>query len=367
MASVNWWRTDFGEPEKVRIGQAIDGEHISQGAVTAAFEQALAAYLGVPYVVATTSGSMAILMALVALGIGPGDDVIVPNRTWIATAHAPALLGATVRFVDVLPDRPILDVAQVEAALTPRTRAILPVHLNGRSVDMRALHRLADRHGLVVVEDAAQALGSRNADGFLGTQSAMGCFSFSVAKIISTGQGGFVATRDEAHYRSLVSVRTHGVSNVLHADWTRLGFNFRFNDILASIGLAQLERLPGRIERVRAIHRRYAEALADLPFLTHVPVDLEAGEIPIYIEVLVPERERLMAHLEEAGIETRPFYPDLHRAEYFHCPGSFPRAERFGTQGLFLPSGPAQSDEAIGRVLAALRAFRPAEGSTHAR
>jgi len=250
-----------------------------------------------------------------------------------------------------------MDVAQVEAAITPRTKAILPVHLNGRSVDLAELRRIASRHGIPVVEDAAQALGCRNRDGFLGTQSAMGCFSLSVAKIIATGQGGFTVTRDEALYRRLVALRTHGVTDVIQARWSQLGFNFRFNDILASVGLAQLERLEGRIERVRRIYRRYQETLAGLDFLRLLPVDLEAGEIPIYIETLVPRREELMAFLAARGIQTRPFYPDLNLAPYFENPQPFPNSERFGQQGLFLPSGPEQPMAAIEKVIGALRAF----------
>ena len=357
MGDIHWWITKFGYEYKALIGEAIDGEHISQGTVTRAFEKALEAYLGVDHVVATTSGSMAILMALMTLGVGPGDEVIVPNRTWIATAHAPLVLGAKVRLVDVQREVPILDASLLEAAITPRTRAILPVHLNGRSADMVTVNQVAARHGIPVVEDAAQALGSRNAAGLLGTQSSLGCFSLSVAKIIATGQGGFVVTRDTGLYQRLLALRTHGVTDVLHAQWTSLGFNFRFNDILASIGLAQLPRLEARIQHVRAIYRRYEPALEALPFLSLIPVDLEAGAVPIYIEVLVPRREELIAHLATRGIQTRPFYPDLDKAAYMENPGTFPRSEVFGSQGLFLPSGPDQPLESVDRVIEALRAF----------
>ena len=179
---VSWWRTSFGEEEIQRIGNSIRNEHVSMGAVTAEFENQLAAFLGVPHVVATTNGSTAILMALMAAGVGPGDEVIVPNRTWIASAHAPKLLGAQAVLVDVEQTRPIIDAAKIESAITSRTKAIIPVHLNGRSADMRRISLLAKKYGLFIIEDAAQALGSKNADGFLGTQSDIGCFSLSVAK-----------------------------------------------------------------------------------------------------------------------------------------------------------------------------------------
>ncbi len=357
MTEISWWRTSFGQEESQKVAEAIANEHISQGPVTAEFEHRLAEVLDVPYVVATTSGSMAMLMALWVAGIGPGDEVIVPNRTWIATAHAPLLLGAKVVFVDVEEEHPIMDVTQIESAITPRTKAIIPVHLNGRSVNMHEVQRIAQKHNFVVIEDAAQALGSRNEDGLLGTQSDMGCFSLSVAKIIATGQGGFLVTRGESRYRKLVAMRTHGVSDVVNASWTQPGFNFRLTDILASIGLVQLKRLPERIEKVKSIYACYSEAIADLPFLKLIPVNIEAGEIPIYIEVLCPERERLIQFLAERGIQTRPFYPDLNLAPYFENTGRFPCSEVFGAQGLFLPSGPAQPLENVDYVIQALREF----------
>jgi dTDP-4-amino-4,6-dideoxygalactose transaminase len=353
---ISWWRTSFGEQEINQVATAIRGEHISQGPVVAEFERRVGAYLGVPYVVATSSGSTALLMAMMAAGVRPGDEVIVPDRTWIATAHAPALLGATVKFVDVQPEQPIIDVDRIERAITRRTKAIAPVHLNGRSADMRRIREIATKHGLRVIEDAAQAFGSRNADGFLGTQGDMGCFSLSVAKIIATGQGGFVVTSDPALYETLVAIRTHGTRSVMDAEWTQLGFNFRFTDILASIGLVQLEQMRARAEHVHAIHTRYLQGLADMDFLRMIPVDVASGGIPIYAEVLCAERSRLMEHLASSGIETRPFYPCLHLAPYFNSNEAFPNADRFGEQGIFLPSGPSQPLENIERVCNALNA-----------
>ena len=197
---IPYWRTTFCNGEAEAIVDAIQCEHISQGPIVAEFESKLAAYLGMPYVVTTTSGSTAILMSLLAAGVGQGDEVIVPNRTWIATAHAPYLLGATVKLVDVESDRPIINASLIEGIITERTKAIIPAHMCGRSADMGSINDIAQRYNLLVIEDAAQALGSRNADGYLGTQSDMGCFSLSVAKIISTGQGGFVTTRSEKIY-----------------------------------------------------------------------------------------------------------------------------------------------------------------------
>jgi len=226
MQTISWWRTKFGEEEILQLANAINHEQISQGEITAEFESQVGQILGVPYVVATTSGSMAILMALIAAGVAPGDEVIVPNRTWIATAHAALLLGAKPVLIDVVKNSLVMDVAALESKITPRTKAIIPVHLNGRSVNMPEVNRIAAQHGIKVVEDAAQALCSRNADGFLGLQSFAGCFSLSIAKIIATGQGGFVVTKNEETYLRLKGMRTHGVSDVINCTYTRPGLIF---------------------------------------------------------------------------------------------------------------------------------------------
>lgn len=354
---ISWWRTDLSEAEAASAARAIREEHLSQGPVVSEFEARLAEYLGVPYVVATTSGSMSLLMALWTLGVGPGDEVIVPNRTWIATAHAAVLLGAKVRLVDVEKDRPIIDPDGIEEAITTRTKAIIPVHLNGRSADMREINRIAHKHGLRVVEDAAQALGSRNCDGLLGTQSDLGCFSLSVAKIITTGQGGFVATRDRTLYEKMIALRMHGVQSVVDAEWIQPGFNFRFTDILAAIGLVQVTQLDERIKTVRTIYSRYAAAIRDLPFLELIPSNIEAGEVPVYIEVLCKERDALIAFLADRNIQSRPFYPDLDRATYLSGTGEFPNSRRYGNEGIYLPCGPGQSMANIDAVLDALRYF----------
>lgn len=356
-SSIPYWRTTFSNGESEAIAQAIAQEHVSQGPVVAEFERQLASYLGVPYVVATTSGSTALLMSLWAAGIRQGDEVIVPNRTWIATAHAPFLLGATVKLVDVASDQPIIDAGLIEKAITDRTRAIIPVHLCGRSADIRLINEIAGRHKLVVIEDAAQALGSRNEDGFLGTQSDLGCFSLSVAKIISTGQGGFIATRSEAAYRKLVLMRTQGVGDVVNADWGQPGFNFRFTDILAAVGLVQLKLLPSRIEKIRRIYQLYVEGLSGLPFLRLIPVNLKRGEVPVYVEVLCECREELIEYLADKGMQCRPFYPDLSCAHYFNDSNRYPNSEPYGKLGMYLPAGPEQPIHNIERVITALHEF----------
>ncbi|MBF0523080.1 MAG: DegT/DnrJ/EryC1/StrS family aminotransferase [Candidatus Omnitrophica bacterium] len=358
---ISWWRTSFGEDVVDNIVRSVRNECISMGSVTAQFEGQLAQALDVPYVVTTTSGSMALLMAMMAVGIKPGDEVIVPNRTWIATAHAPMLLGAKVILVDVLADRSVMDVSQIEEKITSKTKAIIPVALNGRAVDMDEVWKIAKKHGLHVVEDAAQALFCRYAGNLssrhMGTESEMGCFSFSMAKLLPTGQGGFVATKHKDVYDKLKRIRTHGVDDVINCTFFDMGFNFRFTDVQSSIGQIQLERIKQRIAQIQAIYAKYELALKGIGFLKLIPVNVAAGEIPIYAEVLCKEREKLIAFLAAQGIQTRPFYPDLNTAKHLGATGRFPNAEVFGSQGLVLPCGPDQPLENIDRVIECLKLF----------
>ena len=328
---IPWWKTDFGEPEIKAVTNAIHGRHISQGAITRQFEGELAETLGVPYVVCTTSGTTAITMALLAAGVGRGHEVIVPDRTWIATAHAVMMTGATVKLADV-DENGLLPPEAVKGFS-------IPVHLNGR------MSRAID-----VVEDSCQSFPAP-------PRGLAACYSLSVAKIISTGQGGFVATRDEGFAQELRALRTHDVADAMVPEvltWKRFGYNFRFTDIQAAIGLAQLKRLPERLEGIQIIHKAYK--------LGGVPV-LESPT-PLYNELLHPEPERLRAYLLAHGIEARPFYPCLHTAPYLmpaHRTGysdyEFPNAMKFAS-GLILPSGPCQALPHIERVCELVNDFR---------
>jgi dTDP-4-amino-4,6-dideoxygalactose transaminase len=356
--TIYWWRTSFGEDEAAKIREAILAEHLSMGPVTAEFERKFAASLDVPYAVATTSGSSALMMSLMAVGVGPGDEVIVPNRTFIATAHAATLLGATVKLVDVLPEIPAMDTRQLRKKITSRTKAVMPVHLNGRSVNMDQTLEVAGEYGLAVVEDACQALYSRNKSGYLGTQGDAGCFSLSVAKLISTAQGGMVVTRRKDIYEKLRLARTHGVPDTFSGTFDTPGFNFRMTDIQASIGLVQLAQSKQRIASVKAVQRRYAAGLAEMPFIKMVPVNEAAGEVPLYVEALSDERERILRFMEEKDIQIRPLLPDLHLSPHLKNTGeSFPNSRKFSEEGMYLPGGPSQPIENVDRVIAALAEY----------
>jgi perosamine synthetase len=354
---IAWWRTSFANGEAELIAKNVALSRVSQGPVVELFEERLADFLGVPHVVATSSGSAALMMSLIAAGIRPGDEVIVPDRSWIATANAPFILGAKVKLVDVEDHRPIIDARSIESAISERTKAIMPVHLGGRSADMHKINEIAKHNQLTVIEDAAQALGSRNDFGFLGTQGDFGCFSLSVAKIISTGQGGFITTKSPEHNRALRMIRTQGVEDIVNSRWKMPGFNFRMTDVLASIGIVQLSLLQERMDHVKKIYAHYREGIEDINQIKIVDVNTPAGEVPVYSEALVNDRDELVRYLASRDIEVRPFYPGINSADYMGDQGAFPNSEQFGSRGIYLPSGPNQSLENVDRTLSEIHSF----------
>lgn len=330
---IPWWKTEFGEADIARVSQAIWSRNISQGPVTRELEGRLAQILGVPYVVCTSSGTTALTMGLMAAGIGAGREVIVPNRTWIATAHAVLMTGAKVRLADV-------DERGLLGETAPGTASI-PVHLNGRLAFSSPWS----------IEDACQGFPKP-------PFGIMACYSMSTAKLLPTGQGGFVATGDEALYKELKRLRTHDVEDAMvpqELRWKRFGYNFRYNDILASIGLSQLEGLAERIELLQEIHAFYKARLPS--YLEMVPRETGDG-VPLYVEVLYADSERLRAYLVEHGIEARPNYPSLNTAPYLNDARRFPNSERF-EHGLTLPCGPAQTKADLHRVIEVLNCFNP--------
>jgi dTDP-4-amino-4,6-dideoxygalactose transaminase len=358
ITKVQFWKTSFDNGEASAASSAILNQCISQGPLVAKFEREISEYLGIPYVIATTSGSMALLLSLYAIGIKAGDEIILPSRSWIATAHAPFLLGAKLVFVDVEQDRPLIDANAIEAQITPNTKAIIAVHLGGAAANMRKINEIAKKHNLYVIEDAAQALGSKNQYGYLGTQGDLGCFSLSVAKIISTGQGGIIVTNNEELYRIMVMMRTQGVGDVFNAQWHIPGLNFRFTDILASIGSIQLSLLDARKQKVTEIYKRYVQGLIDgLDFIQIIPIDYHSGEVPVYVEALCIDRIGLIDFLGKSGIEVRPYYPNMSSASYFANNNIYSNSQKFADNGMYLPCGPDQSFQSIDYVIEKIKLF----------
>lgn len=358
---IDWWKPQIGSAEQDLIQKVLSSNYINDGDVTTQFEQTLAKRLSVKHAVAVTSGTAALYLAVKALGIGPGDEVIVPDVTFIATANAVSMADATPVLVDVEPSSLNIDPQAAEKAITAKTKAIMPVHVSGRPADLNALKDLYQRRGLRMVEDAAEGLLSKYQGRCLGTIGDLGCFSFSPNKTITTGQGGLVVTNDDALHLRLRELKDQGrpVKGTGGDDIHRsVGFNFKLTNMQAAVGLGQLNYLDQRLERQRAIYRAYAEGLKDIDAVRILGFDLADGAIPQWTDVVCKQRDQLDRYLGERNMHCRRFWHPIHtQAPYRESDERYPISTRLCSQALWLPSAFTLSDADVGDVCSAIREF----------
>jgi perosamine synthetase len=351
---IPWWTPEMGPEESRLIQDVLASNYVNEGDVTETFERTLAELLEVKHVVAVTSGTAAIMLALAGLGVGPGDEVIVPDVTFIATANAVVLAGATPVLVDVDPHTLNIDPDAVARAITARTKAIVPVHLSGRGARMAAILEIARKHGLLVVEDAAEAFLSRHYGPFLGTLGDAGCLSFSPNKTITTGQGGAVLTNDDRLHVRLRELKDQGrpVRGTGGDDvHNSVGYNFKFTNLQAALGLGQLSYVKTRLARMKQIHRIYVRELDSLEGIVLPRFRLEDGECPQWTDALVAHRDDLDRDLLARNVHCRRFWFPLHTQAAYRQPDDlFPNSTRVGRQALWLPSAFTLSDEDVRTV-----------------
>lgn len=354
MEPIPWWEPKLGRPVRDAALRVLDGGYINDGSVTRALEERLAEIAGVGYGIATPNCTTALAIALMAAGIGPGDDVIVPDFTFIATANAVRLAGGAVKLVDVEAERLTIGVDRVAAAIGPRTRAVLAVDMNGRAPDYDALEALCRSRGLTLICDSAEALGSRRRERALGSFGAAGCYSFSASKLFFGGQGGAVVTDDVEMERRLRDLRDHGRREAGAGDDVRhvaLGFNFKLPNLLASVILAQLEELEERLAHARSRDRWYRDRLSDCPGLSFPGGEAPAGEVCLWGDVFVEDQAGLMRAFLDEGVGFRRFFLPLHRQPpYRQDDGPFPNAIRAWERGIWLPSALSLTIEQADRV-----------------
>ena len=355
---------DVGEEELSAIGEVLASGMLVQGRFVAAFEAGLAERVGTRHAVACSSGTAALHLALLALGVGPGDEVIVPAFTYPATGNVVALCGATPVLADVLPDTFAINPEQVAAKITERTRAVMPVHPFGLSAGMAALLPLAEDHGLAVVEDAACALGATCDGRPCGSMGRLGCFSFHPRKAITTAEGGAVTTDDDGLAERIRVLRNHGlVRTAGWPDFAAAGFNYRMSDVHGAIGAVQLGKLDAAIEARRRLAGVYREALEDIDWLT-LPAE-PAGRRHVYqtfVTVVAEGRDRdaLIAHLLVEGVESSIGTYALHllsfyRRTYGYAAGDFPVARALFERTLSLPIYRGMAEADVAHVAGALR------------
>lgn len=361
----------LGEKELEYVAECVRTGWISSaGRFIGEFEEAWAEYCGRSFGIAVSNGSAALQLAIAGLDLRAGDEVIMPSFTIISCATAILASQAVPVLVDSDPETWCMDVDQVEAAITPRTRAIMPVHIYGHPVDMKPLLDLAERHGLAVIEDAAEAHGAEYLDSEerwlrCGSFGLASCFSFYANKLVTTGEGGMIVTDDEALAERLRSLRNLAFGPTRRFRHESLGFNFRLTNMQAAVGLAQVERVDETVVRKREIADRYLSGLGSVPGL-QLPVERPWARSVYWMFGLVLEEEsgmdavRLAERLGSAGVETRPFFLGMHEQPALLELGLFrgqeyPVADRLARQGVYVPSGLALTDQQIDNVCKAVR------------
>lgn len=334
----------------------------SQGEYVRKFEESFAAYHGGVHAVTTSNGTTALHLALLAVGVGPGDEVIVPDLTFAASANAVFHCGAVPVLVDVTPGYWNLDPTKLESAITSRTKAVMPVHLYGHPCDMDPIMEIARRRGLKVVEDAAEALGAKYKGRLAGTIGDVGCFSFFSNKVVTTGEGGMVIAQAPDVAERVRLLRDHGMRRERRYWHEVVGYNYRLTNIQAALGLAQMERVDVFLERRKILAREYARHLTGLPGIILPPEMSWAENIywlySICIDACVTGigRDQLMQALQAEGVETRPFFHPLHRQPpYANCGGPCPVSAAIADSGLSLPSGGSLTRREVETVCKRLR------------
>jgi len=370
---------DIGEDEIAEVVDTLRSGWVTTGPKVKRFEADFATFLGDPalHCMGVNSATAGLHLALEALGIGPGDEVITTTHTFTATAEVVRYLGADTVLVDIDPVTLCIDVSAVEAAITARTKAIIPVHYGGLAADMQRLLALARHHGLKVVEDAAHALPATCGGRLVGTlDSDVAVFSFYANKTITTGEGGMIVTRDGVLAERMKVMRLHGINRdafdrfqsktpAWYYEVVAPGFKYNLTDIAASIGLVQLRKLPRFLERRQYLAARYHEALSTLPLIC--PAMPSAGEVHawhLYVVRLrssarIP-RDALVQRLSESGIGTSVHYVPLHRQPYWRdryrlLPEMFPNSDAAYQSMVSIPLFTAMTDKDQDRVIAALQ------------
>lgn len=335
----------------------LKGEILTTGEYVGAFERKLADYLGRKHVLAVSSCTAALHLSLLALGIGSGDEVITTPMTFIATATAILEAGATPVFVDVEPDTGNLNADLVEAAITPRTKAIMPVHLYGLMCDMHALRSIADRHGLKIIEDSAHCVEAKRDGVGPGELGDTACFSFYATKNLTCGEGGALATDHTALYENLKLLHLHGMTKTAfdrsregytHWDMVVLGWKYNMSNIEAALLLPQFDRIDAKLEQRTALAHRYDERLAAVPGVKRpgaLPSTVHSRHV-YPVRVAGDKRDDVIELLKAEQIGCVVNYRAVHLMQYFrehygHKPGDFPMAERMGDETISLPFYPS--------------------------
>jgi dTDP-4-amino-4,6-dideoxygalactose transaminase len=362
MLKIDFWKKNFDNKIiNFNLKKNILNRNISEGQIVSSFEKKISNFLKSKYVLAVPNGSIAMLVALISLKLKRNDEVILPDRAWISTLNAINILGLKAKFVDVEKSTPIIDCKKLEKIINSKTKVIIAVHMGGRLCNMQQISRLAKKKNIFVIEDAAQSFGCKfpNTNKYSGTFSDIGCFSLSIAKTISSGQGGFVVTNNYFIFKALKMIKNNGLIDIKNIKkWGKTGLNFKFSDILATIAICDLTHFKYYKIKLIKLYKLYLKYLINKK-IRIIPVNYKNGEIPQYIEVVCKQRNKLQLFLRKNKIDTRIFYPSMHKAthNYKSLNVNFYNSNFFQKNGIYLPSGPDQNFAKIRKLITILNKF----------
>jgi perosamine synthetase len=361
IVQVEPW-VDSGELQELK--RVIASTFLTEHALTREFERVTAELTGSKHAIAVCNGSMALFVCVKALGIGSGDEVIVPNLTFVATASAVILAGATPVFCEVRDDTFCIDVSRAERLLTPKTRAIMPVHLYGQSADMPQVLAFAKKHGLKVIEDAAEGVGVTFQGKHVGTFGDMGILSYYGNKTVTCGEGGMVLTESDELAKAAYRLKNYGRDQKGTFIHESIGFNFSFTDLQAAIGLAQMKKMPAIVQKKKEIHDRYVEELDNVPGIRPAYIDPRCEPVYWFTSFLCQDPDALSCFLRGQKIQTRRFFYPLHLQPCFKdreqvriIDDDFRISESIYNQGISLPSSYNLGSEDQAFVIEAIRRF----------
>jgi len=361
MKKISWWEPLLDSSDSKAASKIIKLNYPNEGLFTKKLEKKLSSLLKVKHCICVTSGTMAIFLALKSLGIKKEDEVIVPDITFAATANAVNLCGAKTVLVDVSKESLTIDVNLLEKKINSKTKAIIPVHVSGRGAEMKKILKIAKRHKIPVIEDAAEAFMSKYNNKYLGTFGLLGCFSFSANKIVTSGQGGFIATDDSKLDRVIRKLKNQGIvgrsdgGNTIHHQH---GYNFKYTNLQAAIVLNQIKSLNRRVSRLKRHYKIYKHNLNNLKKVKVFNFEISNGEFPLWTDIWCEKRDQLHSYLIKKKIDCRKFWYPLHTQKPFKANNKdFKNSKKIFKNLLWLPSALKLQDSDILRVCTSIKNF----------
>lgn len=361
MKKIPWWQPQIGKKEYELINIVLRSNFPNEGEMTEKFQRKISGLLGIKHAIFVSNCTSAIFLSLKALGIGYGDEVVVPDATFIATANAVEMSGAKAILADIDPKTFTLDINSFEKSITKKTKAVVPVHISGRAGNLEEIMKIAKKKRIFVIEDAAEAFMSKYKNRYLGTFGETGCFSFSPAKTITTGQGGMITTNNDRLYESLKElknqgrrVRGTGGDDIHHS----IGFNFRVTDLQAALGLGQLDYLKTRMQRMKKIYLQYRKHLDGIKEISLFRFNVDGGELPQWTDAIVEDRDKLDKFLQKNNIDSRRYWFPIHQQTPYKLPDTkFPNSTKLSHKALWLPSAYTLSDQDVITVCKYIKRF----------